>query len=90
MGSIPCYSHSQVVYVCQSFRPISFFSGKSPVLGFLLNTEGVWPYRYAHDVPLVTLILNIHGFVGLAPFYFAAKSTFLGGCLPNCVCMPKF
>ena len=25
----------------------------------------MWPYRHAHDVPLVTLILNIYGFVGL-------------------------
>ena len=30
-----------------------------------LYQKGVWPYRHAHDVPLVTLILNIYGFVGL-------------------------
>ena len=37
----------------------------------------MWPYRYAYDVLLVTLILNIYGFVGLAPFFFLAKLPFL-------------
>ena len=32
--------------------------------------KGVWPYRYAYDVPLVTLILILYGFVGLAPLLF--------------------
>ena len=33
----------------------------------------MWPYKYAHDVAMVTLFLNIYGFVGLAPFDFLAK-----------------
>ena len=39
--------------------------------------KGVWPYRHAYDIPLVTLILNIYGFVGLAPFFFLEKVPFL-------------
>ena len=53
--------------VCMpSFRSVApfFFSSKVPFLVFL-NMEGVWPYRHAHDVPLVILILNIYGFMGL-------------------------
>ena len=39
----------------------------------------VCPYRYAYDVPLVKLVLNIYGFVGLAPFFFfSGKSTIFG------------
>ena len=41
----------------------------------------MWSYRYAYDVPLVTLILNIYicGFVGLATFFlsFVAKIPYL-------------
>ena len=37
----------------------------------------MWPYRYVYDVPLVTLIPNIYGFVGLDPF-FLGKNTILG------------
>ena len=29
----------------------------------------MWPYRYAYDGPLVTLISNIYGFVDPAPFF---------------------
>ena len=50
------------------------FSGKKYHFWLL----GVWPYRYAYDIPLVTLILNIYGFVGLVPFFsFLAKVSFL-------------
>ena len=54
------------ISACQSFRPVatSFFQEKLPILAFLIQ-EGVWPYRYAYDVSLVTLILNVYGFVGL-------------------------
>ena len=37
----------------------------------------MWLYSYAYDFPLVTLILNIYGFVNLAPFLFLAKVPFL-------------
>ena len=39
-GPIPCLQ-SQVVSACQSFRPVAplFFSDKSTIFGFLLNTE---------------------------------------------------
>ena len=30
----------------------------------------MWPYRYAYDVLLVTLMPNINGFEGLAPSFF--------------------
>ena len=65
-GTYPCYSQSQVVSVCQSFRPVVpfFFSGKSTICGFL-STQRVWPYGYTYDVPLVTLILSMYSFVGL-------------------------
>ena len=36
----------------------------------------MWPYRYAYNVPLVTLILNMYGFVGLTPFFFLVKVPF--------------
>ena len=63
MGPTPCYLQSQVVSAYQSFRSVApfFFLVKVPSL----NTERVWPYRYAYDIPLVTLIVNIYGFVGL-------------------------
>ena len=61
---------------CQNFRPIApFFCGKS-IIFFPLIQKGVWPYRYAYDGPLVTLILNIFGFMVLAPFYFLSKVHF--------------
>ena len=74
MGPTPCYSKGQVVSACQSFRPVApfFFLVKIPFLVcvfFFKIQKGVWPYRYAYDVPLVTLLLNIYGFVGLAPFF---------------------
>ena len=73
----PCYSLSQVVSICQSFRPLTpfFFLTKVPFLAFFLEYRKVWPYRHAYDVPLVTLILNIYGFVGLASFFFSGKCT---------------
>ena len=51
---------------CQSVRPVApfFFLEKVTFLAFLIQ-EGVWSYKHTHDVPLVTLILNIYGFVGL-------------------------
>ena len=51
---------------CQSFRCIDpfYFLAKVSFFGFF-NTERGDPYIHAHDVPLVTLILNIHGFMGL-------------------------
>ena len=49
--------------------------GQKYHFGFFSIQKGVWPYRYANDVPLVTLILNIYGFVGPAPLFFLAKST---------------
>ena len=68
MESTPCYLQSQVVSACQSFRHVApfFFWQKYRfcLFGFLIQ-KGVWPYRYAYDIPLVTLILNIYGFVGL-------------------------
>ena len=36
----------------------------------------MWPYKSSHDVLLMTLILNIYGFMGLAPFFFLAKVPF--------------
>ena len=61
MGSIPCYLQSQIVSACRTFRPVAplFFLEKVLFLAFLKIQKGVWPYRYAHDVPLVTLILTI-------------------------------
>ena len=53
----------------------SFFSAKVPFLAFLLQ-KGVWPYKYAYDIPLVTLILNICGFVGVAPFFYGKSTIF--------------
>ena len=49
------------MYAFQSFRPVApfLFLAKVP----FLNT-GMQPCRYAYEVPLVTLILNIYGFVG--------------------------
>ena len=57
MGPTPCYSKSQVVCACQNFSP-SIFLEKVPFLAYLIQ-KGVWPYSYARDIPLVTLILNI-------------------------------
>ena len=50
-----------------------FFMAKVPFFFFIYKkkknyyTKGVWPYRHAYDVPLMTLILYIYiyGFVGL-------------------------
>ena len=69
---------SQIVSAYQRFRPVAlfFFLEKVPFLAFFLIQKGVWPYKYAYDVPLVTLILNIYGFVGLAPFFLWKKYHF--------------
>ena len=57
---------------CQCFRPAASF-----FFGFFNIVRGVAIYKYAYDIPLVTLILNIYGFVGLALFIFLAKVPFL-------------
>ena len=67
--------HAQVL----GLQTHSFFLAKVPflvVVVFLIQKR-VWQYRYAYYVPLVTLILNIYVFVGLAPFFFLAKIPFL-------------
>ena len=43
---------------------VPFFMAEVPFLAFLIK-KGVWPYIHAYDVPLVTLILNIYGFMDL-------------------------
>ena len=70
MGPTPCYLQSQVVSACSSIP----FSEKNTF--FFLNQKGVRPYRYANGVPLVTLIPNIYGFVGLALSFFWQKYHF--------------
>ena len=59
---------------CQSFRPVApfFFLAKVPFLfvvvffgSVFFIKKGVWPYKYADDIPMVTLILNIYGILGL-------------------------
>ena len=70
MGPIPCYLQNYVVYACQSSSIL--FSGKSTIFDFLnifFIEKGVWPYRYAYDIPMVMLILNIYGFVGPFQLY---------------------
>ena len=45
-----------------TFRTVAqffFFWGKNTIFGICLY-RGVWPYKYAYDVPLVTLIFNIY------------------------------
>ena len=37
----------------------------------------MWSYKYAYGITLMTLILNIYGFVSLAPLFFLAKVLFL-------------
>ena len=80
VGPTPCYLQSLVVSASQSFTPVTpfLFLTRVPFWAFFFKIQkGVWPYRYAYDIPLVTLILNIYGFVDLAPFFFLAKVTFL-------------
>ena len=77
MGPIHVFC-SQVVSACQSFRPVaSFFF---PVIVPFLIQKGVWLHRYAFDVPLVTVMLNICCFFvvffGLAPFFFLLSTIF--------------
>ena len=75
MEPITCYSQSSCVCM-PKFKSYNYilFSGKNTILGSFLKIQKlVWPYRYAYDVPLVTLILNIYGFLGLAPLFFLEK-----------------
>ena len=45
--------------VCMpSFRSVAPFFSK--MYHFFLIWKGVWPYRHAHDAPMVTPILNIY------------------------------
>ena len=64
---------------CQSFRPVAPFIFLTTVAfwGPFFNTEGVWPSKYAYDIPLVVLIYNIYGFVGLPPS-FSGKNIIFG------------
>ena len=66
--------------VCLSVRPVApfllfffffFFFLAEELFFTLLNTKGVQLCKYASDILLVTLILNIYGFVGLDPFVLA-------------------
>ena len=77
MGPTPCYSQSQVVSAYQSFRPVApfFFLEKVPNWPFFGIQKGCG-HIYAYDIPLMTLILNIYGFVGLDPFFFLVKYPF--------------
>ena len=72
MELTPYYSKNQIVSVCQNFRPVASFFVLAKYHFWLFYTERVWPYRYAYDILLVTLVLNIYGFVGLAPFFFCS------------------
>ena len=65
----PDGTHPMFMSSCQNFRPRApfFFLAKVPFWAFFLIQKGVWPYRYAYDVPLVTLILNVYRFVELTP-----------------------
>ena len=57
---------SQVVSACQLLRFVApfFFYSKSTIWALLVR-KGVWPYGCAHNIHLVTLILNIYGFMSL-------------------------
>ena len=57
MRPAQCYSQSQVVSACQIFRPVAPF--------FFWRKYHFWLFGYAYDVPLVKLILNISGFMGV-------------------------
>ena len=37
----------------------------------------MWPYRYVYNAPLVKLILNMYGLLGLAPLFFLTEVPFL-------------
>ena len=54
---------------CRSYRPVApfIFLAKIPIWPFFLKIEGVLAHIDVYDVSLVTLILNIYGFVGSAP-----------------------
>ena len=55
--------------VCMpSFGPVApqFFLAKVTFLAtFFFIQKGVWPHTHTKDIPLVKLILNINGLVGL-------------------------
>ena len=63
-----------------------FFSGKSTTFGFLVQ-KGVWSYRYAYDIPLVALILNI---CGSSSILFSGKSTIMALLIQKGVCMHRY
>ena len=46
-------------YACSSI----LFYGTNTIFGFLGVQKVMWPYRYAYDVPLVALILNIYIYI---------------------------
>ena len=71
-GTNPMLFAEQVVSASQSFRTIAPF-----IFFWKKNFLGVWPYRYTFDVRLVTLILNIYGFVGVAQLLFQEKIPFV-------------
>ena len=51
-----------------------FFLANVPFLSFFLIQKGC---GHAYNVPLVTPILNIYGFVGLDPSFFLTKISLL-------------
>ena len=53
---------AELVVCIPNFRPVVpfFLLAKVPFLAFFLIQKGVWPYRYAYDIPFATLILNIY------------------------------
>ena len=59
-----------IVKLCPHANVLGCFLAKVQFLALknIYIQKGVWPYRYTYDSPLVTLILNIYDFVGLAPF----------------------
>ena len=67
-GTHPLIFYRMKCVCIPSIRSIApfFLPGKSIIFSFLIQ-KWVWPYRHAHDIHLVILILNIYGFVGLSP-----------------------
>ena len=45
-----------ILNICVCGSSYILISGKSTILAFFGIGKGVWPYRHAHDIPLVTLI----------------------------------
>ena len=64
MGPTPCYSQSQVVSVCQSFRPVAqFFPLAKYFFSSFFSMEKGCGHINILKHSLVTLIINIYGFV---------------------------